>query len=50
MFVSISGDHYALKMRLVDHLYDDMVVDELTLRIILPEGSKYAIFLKNIQA
>ncbi|XP_041347808.1 dolichyl-diphosphooligosaccharide--protein glycosyltransferase subunit 1-like [Gigantopelta aegis] len=34
------GDKYALKMRLVDHLYDDMVVDELTVRVILPEGSK----------
>ncbi|XP_046542465.1 dolichyl-diphosphooligosaccharide--protein glycosyltransferase subunit 1-like [Haliotis rubra] len=34
------GDKYALKMRLVDHVYDDMIVDELTVRIILPEGAK----------
>lgn len=34
------GDQYALKMRFVDHIYDDMVVDELQLKIILPEGAK----------
>ncbi|KZC13648.1 PREDICTED: dolichyl-diphosphooligosaccharide--protein glycosyltransferase subunit 1 [Dufourea novaeangliae] len=35
-----SGDHYTLEMRLLDHVFDDMVVDELVLKIILPEGSK----------
>ncbi|ESO84348.1 hypothetical protein LOTGIDRAFT_196756 [Lottia gigantea] len=34
------GNEYGLKMRLIDHVYDDMVVDEVTVRIILPEGSK----------
>ncbi|XP_071784310.1 dolichyl-diphosphooligosaccharide--protein glycosyltransferase subunit 1-like [Asterias amurensis] len=35
-----SGDKYVLKMRVLDHVFDDMIVDELTVRIILPEGSK----------
>nr|KAG5702235.1 hypothetical protein BaRGS_030590 [Batillaria attramentaria] len=34
------GDSYALKMRFVDHVYDDMVVDEAVVKVILPEGSK----------
>ncbi|XP_061544649.1 dolichyl-diphosphooligosaccharide--protein glycosyltransferase subunit 1 isoform X1 [Phycodurus eques] len=34
------GDQYALKMRLVDHIYDDQVVDNMTVKIILPEGAK----------
>lgn len=34
------GSNFLLKMRLVDHVYDDMVVDDLTVKIILPEGSK----------
>lgn len=34
------GDKYALKMRFVDHVYDDMVVDDAVVRVILPEGSK----------
>lgn len=33
------GDNYVLKMRLVDHVFDDFVVDKLTVRIVLPEGS-----------
>lgn len=35
-----SGNHFILKMRMVDHVYDDQVVDEVTTRIILPEGCK----------
>lgn len=35
-----SGDKYSLEMRLLDHVFDDMVVDELVVKIILPEGSK----------
>ncbi|XP_078036604.1 dolichyl-diphosphooligosaccharide--protein glycosyltransferase subunit 1 [Augochlora pura] len=35
-----SGDQYTLEMRLLDHVFDDMVVDELVVKIILPEGSK----------
>lgn len=37
----ISGDQYALKMRLVDHVYDDQVIDQLTVKLILPEGARY---------
>ncbi|XP_006607827.1 dolichyl-diphosphooligosaccharide--protein glycosyltransferase subunit 1 [Apis dorsata] len=35
-----SGDLYTLEMRLLDHIFDDMVIDELVVKIILPEGSK----------
>uniref|UniRef100_A0A3Q2CYL5 Dolichyl-diphosphooligosaccharide--protein glycosyltransferase subunit 1 n=1 Tax=Cyprinodon variegatus TaxID=28743 RepID=A0A3Q2CYL5_CYPVA len=34
------GDQYALKMRLIDHVYDDQVIDYMTVKIILPEGAK----------
>lgn len=34
-----SGDNYKLKMRIMDHVFDDMVVEELVTKIILPEGS-----------
>lgn len=34
-----SGDDYLLKMRLVDHLYDNMIIEDVTVCIILPEGS-----------
>ncbi|KAG7165132.1 Dolichyl-diphosphooligosaccharide--protein glycosyltransferase subunit 1-like [Homarus americanus] len=33
-----SGDEYILKMRILDHVFDDFTVDELVLKIILPEG------------
>jgi oligosaccharyltransferase complex subunit alpha (ribophorin I) len=33
------GSQHVLKMRLLDHLFDTMVVDDLTVKIILPEGS-----------
>lgn len=33
-----NGDQYKLKMRFVDHIYDDQIVDHMTLRVILPEG------------
>ena len=35
-----SGDEYTLEMRLLDHVFEDMIVDELVVKIILPEGSK----------
>ncbi|XP_015124677.1 dolichyl-diphosphooligosaccharide--protein glycosyltransferase subunit 1 [Diachasma alloeum] len=35
-----NGEEFVLKMRVLDHIFDDMVVDELVLKIILPEGSK----------
>ncbi|XP_007888541.1 dolichyl-diphosphooligosaccharide--protein glycosyltransferase subunit 1 [Callorhinchus milii] len=34
------GDQYALKMRFVDHVFDDQVIDSLTVKLILPEGAK----------
>ncbi|XP_004932409.1 dolichyl-diphosphooligosaccharide--protein glycosyltransferase subunit 1 [Bombyx mori] len=34
-----SGNEYLLKMRSIDHIFDDMQVDELVTKIILPEGS-----------
>ncbi|KAK7066455.1 proteasome regulatory particle base subunit [Halocaridina rubra] len=33
-----AGDEYILKMRILDHVFDDVTVDELLLKIILPEG------------
>lgn len=35
-----SGDQYALKMRFVDHVFDEQVIDSLTVKIILPEGAR----------
>ena len=35
-----SGNQYSLKMRFVDHIYDDQVIDQITVRVILPEGAK----------
>lgn len=32
------GGYYLLRMRFVDHLFDEMLVDELYVRIVLPEG------------
>jgi len=37
-YLYCSGDNYILKMRLLDHVFDDLVVDELHVTIILPEG------------
>ncbi|XP_055317828.1 dolichyl-diphosphooligosaccharide--protein glycosyltransferase subunit 1 [Sitodiplosis mosellana] len=34
-----SGDQYVLKMRVIDHVYDDMVIEKATVKIILPEGT-----------
>lgn len=34
------GDQYALKMRLIDHVYDDQVIDHMTVKLILPEGAR----------
>lgn len=33
-----NGDQYLLKMRLIDHIYDDMVIEDATIKVILPEG------------
>lgn len=34
------GDQFILKMRVVDHVFDDFVVDSLVLKVVLPEGAK----------
>jgi len=34
------GDKFILKMRIVDHVFDDFVVDNLVLKVVLPEGAK----------
>uniref|UniRef100_A0A5K3EYR5 Dolichyl-diphosphooligosaccharide--protein glycosyltransferase subunit 1 n=1 Tax=Mesocestoides corti TaxID=53468 RepID=A0A5K3EYR5_MESCO len=31
------GDHFGLKMSFVDYLYENQLIDEMTLRIVLPE-------------
>ena len=33
------GDKYILKMRVIDHVFDEFVVDKLVVKIVLPEGS-----------
>lgn len=35
-------------MRLVDHVYDDQVIDEMTVKIILPEGAR-SVFANEIK-
>jgi len=35
-----AGDKYALVMKFVDHVFDDQVIDQLTVQIILPEGAR----------
>lgn len=34
-----NGDQYVLKMRVIDHVFDDMAIEKATIKIILPEGS-----------
>jgi len=36
-----SGSHFMLKMRVVDHLFDDQHIENLVLKIILPEGARW---------
>jgi len=33
-----SGQEFCLQMRFVDHIFDDQVVDQATVKIVLPEG------------
>jgi len=39
-YLYTKGDNMALNMRLIDHIFDDMLVEDFTLKIILPEGAK----------
>ena len=32
------GDNHVLNIRLVDHLFDDMLIENAEVRVILPEG------------
>ena len=34
-----SGDKFILDMRLIDQIFHDMIIDEMVVKIILPEGS-----------
>jgi len=34
------GNQYVLKMRLVDHVYDDQVLEQVTVKIVLPEHAR----------
>ncbi|XP_014669054.1 PREDICTED: dolichyl-diphosphooligosaccharide--protein glycosyltransferase subunit 1-like [Priapulus caudatus] len=34
------GDKYVLRIRFVDHIYDDQQIDQAYLRVILPEGAE----------
>ena len=35
----VSGDQFVLQMDLIDHVFDNMIVEEALVRIILPEGA-----------
>lgn len=37
-YLYTSGDNYILKMRILDHVFDDVIVDELVVKVTLPEG------------
>jgi len=37
-YLFYSGDKHVLNMRLVDHIFDDMLVEETDVKVILPEG------------
>lgn len=42
------GNQYVLKMRLVDHVYDDQLLEEATIRIVLPEHAHNIEFYPSI--
>lgn len=39
-YLFASGSRFALKMRFIDHIFDNFLVDEFTLKVILPETAK----------
>lgn len=43
------GSGYTLKMPFLDHVFDNQVVDEIVVKIILPEGSKVSLSFKKLQ-
>lgn len=42
-FIFSSGSDYALKIRLVDHLWDNSVIENLRVKIVLPETSRLVV-------
>ncbi|XP_044008598.1 dolichyl-diphosphooligosaccharide--protein glycosyltransferase subunit 1-like [Aphidius gifuensis] len=40
LFYNNYNSEYLLNMRLIDHIFDDMIIDELIVKIILPEGTR----------
>ena len=39
-YLFASGKDFLLRMRFLDHIFDNFVVQDMTLKIILPEQSK----------
>ena len=39
--MNFKGDDFLLKMKLIDHIYDDQYAEDVVIRIILPEHSTY---------
>nr|CAG4638394.1 EOG090X04O4 [Cyclestheria hislopi] len=39
-FLYNSGDQFVLQMKLVDHVFDDMIIENALVRIVLPEGAQ----------
>ena len=39
-----SGDKFILNMRLIDQIFDDTIIGEMVVKIILPQGSHKLIF------
>lgn len=39
-YLMASGNNFVLKMRFVDHILDNLVIDEATVKVILPENTK----------
>ncbi|UJR26995.1 hypothetical protein I4U23_008302 [Adineta vaga] len=42
------GNHYILKMRLIDHVYDDQLLEQVTVKIVLPEYANNIEFYPSI--
>ncbi len=47
-YLFFKGNEYLLKMRFIDHLFDDQVVDELTVKICLPEVVSYVSLYRRV--
>jgi len=37
-YIFYKGDQHVLNMRMVDHIFDDMLIEEVEVKVILPEG------------